>query len=74
MKVIPLRQRRTLTEVGLRVVKTSPRAIVLTEGSTLQLWRECSRYEREALTVRGKDYRFERMLRGRELQGSWAKA
>jgi hypothetical protein len=64
--ILPLFPPRTLATIGRRVVKRWSGELVLTNGASLELWRECptSRY---ALTVEGKAYAFVRPLNAREL-------
>ena len=72
MTIIRMQQRQSLKEAGLRVVKRKPKSLVLTDGKKLELWRECSRFARVALTVQGRDYAFVRSMRAIELYGSWS--
>lgn len=58
--------RRGLSTINRRVVKRWPNEVVLTDGTSLELWRECP-YTLGATWVEGKTYEYVRPLNAREL-------
>lgn len=65
--ILPLFPRLTLTSLRRRVVKRWTAEIVLTDGSTLELWRVCTPTTKGAVIVDGKAYAYVRPLNAREL-------
>jgi hypothetical protein len=64
--ILELFPRASLGSLRRRVVKRWTGELVLTDGSTLELWRVC-RPCRGALSYDGKTYAYVRPLRAREL-------